>query len=221
LRSVFEVVSCADSTAAGQSQPGESIFAGGGGKFTEEVPVGARGILSAHGQVAENSTEFGGEFGERLKYPVSFFAPSHEMDVRNRQGKMGGMDMHMAKELNLTTEQMDKLQANKMAKEKDNIQAEADMKKLHIDLMTETMKDNPDMAAIETLTKKMGEMHGQEKLAMIKDKIFFRSLLNADQKKKLGQMMMDMEMNEKHEMGEKHEMMEKHEMKEKHEEHGK
>ena len=136
-------------------------------------------------------------------------------------GKMGGMDMHMAKELNLTTEQIDKLQANKMAKEKDNIQAEADMKKLHIDLMTETMKDNPDMAAIETITQKLGEMQGKEKLAMIKEKIFFRSLLNADQKKKLSQMMMDMEMNEKHEMGEKHEMMEKHEMKEKHEEHGK
>jgi Spy/CpxP family protein refolding chaperone len=130
-----------------------------------------------------------------------------------KAGKMGGMEMHemhMAKELDLTTEQTDKLRANKLAGEKERIQAEADMKKLHVDLKTEVMKDNPDMAAIEGLTKKMGEMHGNEMLAMIKDKIFFRSLLTPAQKKKMGQMM-DMEMAEHHEGMEKHEKMEKHE----------
>jgi Spy/CpxP family protein refolding chaperone len=120
----------------------------------------------------------------------------------NMYEKMSGHEMHLAKELNLTTDQMDKLKAHNQAGEKQAIQDEADMKMIHADIKAEGMKDNPDMAKLETLTQKAGALHGKRMLTMIKEKMFFRSLLTSEQKRKMDQMKMDMgEMGEGHKMG--------------------
>ncbi len=118
-------------------------------------------------------------------------------------GKMAGHEMHMAKDLNLTTEQMDKVKSYDTAGEKVAIQDEADMKKLHVDLWAEAVKDNPDLGKIEKLAKETGDLHGKMVLAMVKDKIFFRSLLTHEKKKKLDQMKMDKggEMGKGHKLG--------------------
>jgi Spy/CpxP family protein refolding chaperone len=111
--------------------------------------------------------------------------------------------LHLAKELNLSTEQMEKLKAQGLATEKQDIQDEADMKLLHVDLQAEAAKDAPDMDKLEKLTQKMGEEHAKMMLTNIRKMIFFRSLLTPEQKKTLEQI----NLASGEEKGEKHKSM--------------
>jgi Spy/CpxP family protein refolding chaperone len=109
----------------------------------------------------------------------------------------------LAKELNLTTEQMEKLKTDDLAIEKQNIQNEAEMKMIHADIKGEVMKSSPDMGRLENLTRKMGDLHAKMMMTKIRHGIFFRDLLTPEQKRKMDQMAISGS-----EMGEGHKMME-------------
>jgi Spy/CpxP family protein refolding chaperone len=123
--------------------------------------------------------------------------------VGSMHEKMGSHEVLMAKELDLTTDQMEKMKAEKLTTEKQNIQDDADMKIMHMDVQAEAMKDNPDMAKLEKFTRKIGDQHAKMMLAHLRSVIFFRSLLTPEQKKKMDQLCM----TSGNEMGEGHSPM--------------
>jgi len=107
--------------------------------------------------------------------------------MASMHGKAEFSGMQMAKELNLSHDQMQTIQTLELAAEKQNIQEQADMKILQVDLQAEGMKDLPDMDKLEKLTQKMGEAHAKMMLAHIRKMIAFRSVLTPEQKKALEQ----------------------------------
>lgn len=100
----------------------------------------------------------------------------------------GGMAPHMLGQLNLTADQVAKLKEQKHTVQKQMIQDMAEAKTLHLDLKAEIEKDNPDMDKVDKLVKQISDQQAKMLSAHVKGMIFFRSLLTAEQKKKLDEM---------------------------------
>lgn len=103
------------------------------------------------------------------------------------RAKGAGRQCGMMAELNLTAQQKEKLQADRVAREKKMIQLRAEEKTLKVDLRTAEKSAAPDIAKIEKLAAKIGEVHAKLIVEQAKGRAYFVGLLTPEQKKLLAE----------------------------------
>ncbi len=98
-------------------------------------------------------------------------------------GLMAGLD--------LSEDQIDKLKAERLKNQKQMIKWEAELKILHLDIKSESHKDQPNLSRVEKLAQQIGELKGKMMATRVKSVIYLRSILTPEQKKKMDEMQLD------------------------------
>ena len=86
-------------------------------------------------------------------------------------------------DLNLSSEQIERLRKKKIAQRKTMIKLHSQLQVLRVDLAEAANRENPDMRTIETMSRQIGDIHGQMTAERIKSVVYLRSILNDEQKK--------------------------------------
>ncbi|MBL6956962.1 MAG: periplasmic heavy metal sensor [Chlorobium phaeobacteroides] len=96
-------------------------------------------------------------------------------------------DKGFAAGLNLTDGQIDLLKKNKSEKRKTMIKLRSDLRLLRVDMAEAASKPNPDMVKIKRISRKIGDVHARLTEERVRGIIYFRSVLNDEQRKILDQ----------------------------------
>ncbi len=94
--------------------------------------------------------------------------------------KMGGKQLHA--ELNLTTEQSDKIEALKLDFQKQQIDQRADVQKLHLEMKELMRADKPNRKAINSTLEKISGKQLVMKKMHVNHRLDVRELLTDEQK---------------------------------------
>lgn len=96
-----------------------------------------------------------------------------------------GFGPEMARELNLTTEQREKMKAARERQARKAIQARADIQLARLDLHKLMQADKPDTRAIETQIDKIASLRTELEKSRVATMLEIRASLTAEQQKKL------------------------------------
>jgi Spy/CpxP family protein refolding chaperone len=105
-----------------------------------------------------------------------------------RRGRMGGgmgFGQRMAEELNLTTEQREKMKAAREREQRKAIQTRADIQLARLDLHKLMQADKPDQKAIDAQIDKISGLRTTLEKSRVQTMLEFRASLTPEQQKKL------------------------------------
>jgi Spy/CpxP family protein refolding chaperone len=109
----------------------------------------------------------------------------HGMWRDGRDMRRGGFGPMMARELNLTSEQQEKMKAARDREQRKAIQARADIQLARLDLRKLMEADKPDSKAIEAQIDKIAGLRAGLEKSHVATMLEFRASLTPDQQKKL------------------------------------
>lgn len=93
--------------------------------------------------------------------------------------------------LDLSGDQIEKLKTERLTKQKQMIKWDAELKTLHLDIKSESHKDQPNLAQVEKLARQIGELKGKMTATRVKSVIYLRSILTPEQKIKMDERQLD------------------------------
>ena len=110
-------------------------------------------------------------------------------------------DKGFAAGLNLTNGQIDLLKKNKYEKRKTMIKMRSDLRQLRVDMAEAASKSKPDMVKIKRISRKIGDVHALMTEERVRGIVYFRSVLNDEQRQILDERRMQFGMKNSKRMG--------------------
>lgn len=113
------------------------------------------------------------------------FGPTYGPGGGGPKGESGLMAVgpRIMADLNLSTEQIDLLRKKKIEQRKTMIKLHSQLRLLQVDLREAASQEKPNLRTIETMSRKVGDIHGEMTAERTKSIVYLRSILTDEQRK--------------------------------------